>query len=433
MSQFQTTGSFRSRNLSSASKAGVGCLIIVLFCWLSGLFAASDPKYSRLSGDPATGWSPKSNLCLYESEDALRGFIWSHRGFHSESPGSVDASAESMKALLDKGVRNFDIDVVMRTYPSGKDKCRGDTFKECFVVSHPARYQAYIDANDESSLNKIQTLDSLLNQVEEHFTSVATASNLAVSRNPPPIISIEPKFYGKEELRQLVTLTQLSEFRKKHTALISISQEVQVLIEDFMGHFKDPPPSKNTNEDDKTGALHSLFAKYELESDSHLALESRKSLIGISVRTVPSSQGTDFTWNHDPRWWLPGDEGRLPANVRVGASRSSKSTISGIPFGETDKECCTTTPYYSTKNQQVVFVDHKLLSKRLPSGQVGEGESGDGMFYSVCRRKNTHFVTWVVDEEEDMWRQLQAGVDGIITNYPTRMMTALLDKYQRSC
>ena len=178
---FQTTGSFRSRNLSSASKAGVGCLIIVLFCWLSGLFAASDPKYTRLSGDPATGWSPKSNLCLYESEDALRGFIWSHRGFHSESPGSVDASAGSMKALLDKGVRNFDIDVVMRTYPSGKDKCRGDTFKECFVVSHPARYQTYIDANDESSLNKVQISDDnvfiVLVQVERCSRAGDTASD----------------------------------------------------------------------------------------------------------------------------------------------------------------------------------------------------------------------------------------------------------------
>lgn len=413
------------RNLKPWAKAGLLCLVLAMLIWLLGVNKVTDPEYVQFKVAPTSGWAPSSNLCSFESPYALRGFIWSHRGFDSENPRSVDASKENIQLMLEKGIRNFDIDVIVRNDPSAKAKCGDRDLKECFVVSHPLRYKSYLDANDDVSLKSVQTLDALLNQVEEYFTSSAFPADVT-----PPIISIEPKFYGTEELRKLVAVTQSSEFRVRHTALISVSQEVQGILESFMDYFREPGHHHSSGKNDP---VDSLFNKYKFKSDGRAASNPRESLVGISVRTVPSSQGTDFMWNHDPQWWLQATatgEAGLPADVKVGASRSSKSEISGISYGGSDIECCTMTPYYSTKNRQVVFLDHKILAKQLATGEQG---GGDGKFNSVCRRKGTYFITWVVDEVEDMFTQLEAGVDGIITNHPAKMMKALLDRHGKKC
>lgn len=386
-----------------------------------------DPEFATFPSDPASGWAPRSHLCSYRSEAALKSFVWSHRGFDSQNSAGVDASHENMHRLLDMGITNFDVDVVKREPVAGKGDDGCDTsMKDCFLVSHPSRYQSYVEAKAETILGKVPTLDSLLHQVESFYSS-EKYSNLV-----KPIISIEPKFYKKEDLRKLVAITQANNFRKTHTALVSISQEIQVTLEELLKENSKPEPIfdliKGTHP-----ATHDLFEEYGYDSPTILE-EPKRSMIGISVRTLPSSKGTDFLWDHKPQWWLPSRE-ELPAGIQIAASRSSRSQISNIPFGSPNGDCCTIIPHYTTLNTQIVFVDHKILRKHLTEGKDigGVGGEEEGTFSSVCQRHDTHFVTWVVDEEEEMWRQLEAGVDGIITNEPARMIKALVDRYRSTC
>ena len=119
----------------------------------------------------------------------------------------------------------------------------------------------------------------------------------------------------------------------------------------------------------------------------------------------------------------------------IGTGRTSTSTISDIPFGSGCDDCCSIVPEYTKENSQIVFIDNKLLKKTIQGNreEIQLQNTQGGSFHSVCERRGTHVVSWVVDDEDLMWSMLEAGVVGIITNRPLALLKLLKERYVKEC
>ena len=119
----------------------------------------------------------------------------------------------------------------------------------------------------------------------------------------------------------------------------------------------------------------------------------------------------------------------------IGSARTSTSKISDISFGAGCDDCCTVVPQYTRENSQIVFIDNKLLKKTVQVNLKDRQQQNalGSSFHSVCERRGTHVVSWVVDEEMLMWDMLEAGVVGVITNRPLALLEALKKRYVETC
>jgi hypothetical protein len=404
-------------------------LAIIALWFLFGDSSGSDPDFTLFSdaSNLASGWAPKSFLCSYKNENDLAGFIWSHRGHDGQDAGSVDASSQTMDRFLQAGISNFDVDVVLRDKSHGSAQhCQSAATKDCFLVSHPVAYKSFVDGKQENNLAKVQTLDEFLVQIEMYMVGRGHLEG-----RHRAIISLEPKFLDPGLVRSMVAISQSTEYRRRHTAVISSSPEIHEMVERYMAEFTTKSTDGGLNTEG--GTISTLLAEIGIEGGIRADAPLPHTNVGISVRTVPTSGGgTLFKWDHRPSWWVK--DLVITEDVEVGASSTSTSEISDITFGRKCDDCCTITPRYSTSHAQVVFIDHKLMKRRgVGVGTAGTRGEGIDDFHSVCKRQGSSVVSWVVDDEDDMWAQLEAGVDGIITNRPVSMLQSLNARYQKDC
>jgi len=52
----------------------------------------------------------------------------------------------------------------------------------------------------------------------------------------------------------------------------------------------------------------------------------------------------------------------------------------------------------------------------------------DGRFVAAARRRGLEVHVWTVDEEAEMRRLLDLGVDGLVTDRPDRLRDVLVDR-----
>ena len=412
------------RNETLIKALAVLGLAVISLWFLFGVSSSSDPDFTFFpdSSNLASGWAPKSFLCSYKNENDLAGFIWSHRGHDGQDAGSVDASSQTMARFLRAGIYHFDVDVVLRDKSHGSAQhCESAATKDCFLVSHPAAYKSFVEGKQENNLAKVQTLDEFLVQIE---TFMVGRGHLEGEHRG--IISLEPKFLDPGSVRSMIAISQSTEYRRRHTAVISSSPEIHEMVERYMAEFTTQSTDGGVNTE---GTISTLLAEIGIEGGIRADAPLPNTNVGISVRTVPTSGGGAlFKWDHRPSWWVK--DLVITEDVKVGASRTSTSEISDITFGRKCEDCCTIVPRYSNSHAQILFIDHKLMQR---GGEAGTGGEGIDDFHSVCKRQGSSVVSWVVDDEDDMWAQLEAGVDGIITNHPVSMLQSLIARYRKDC
>ena len=399
---------------------------------------------------PYTGWMPPSALCSYASEDELGRFIWSHRGHDSEDESSIDSSKATLGKLLDSGLTNFDVDVVV--YHGNEASSKYKKGGQYFLVSHPTSFQKFSEESSMKNIDTLQTLDEFLLQIEEHenVQRVYKAGQCGSHTAHAMIVSLEPKFYEPELLQKMVKIAQATVFRKQHTAIIAVSHDVLASIEVALGSSSS---GLGEEPDLPNSQLQDILIQSGFSSGKDWGKIAAETMVGISVRTVPKpGVASHFRWDPRPRWFLDAttppvhvkqDEGVLVENLRtrgefdskIGSGRSSFSSISDISFGGECVDCCSVVPHYSRNHAQIVFIDHQLLKKNEETTKEDENQQniGGGFFHSVCERRGSHVIAWVVDDEELMWQQLGAGVGGIITNHPVSLLKSLRARYVKEC
>ena len=72
--------------------------------------------------------------------------------------------------------------------------------------------------------------------------------------------------------------------------------------------------------------------------------------------------------------------------------------------------------------------DFKLF--QVPE-RVGSLTLVDERFITVARQRNLPVQVWTVNEEEDMERLIDLGVDGIVTDHPVRLLNILRRRGRR--
>lgn len=441
------------------------CIFVVFTLYISLISRAKDPIYMPdfEKTTPATGWSPPSRLCSYRSEDELARFIWAHRGHDEVDEHAIDSSKATLGKLLDAGLTNFDVDVVI--YHGDDRSTKYKKGGEYFLVQHPVPFKKYSEEPSKLNIDSLQTLDEFLRQVEEHPNIQRVYRSQEHLASHAMVVSLEPKFYDPQLIKKMVLITQSTEFRRKHSAIIAISHDLLGAIEE--GYAAYPRLSAHrarTSSGMSTGNDHGAMDNIlrEVGTPSEEETLPALSLVGISIRTEPKPEAPEqamLQWDPRPGWFLDAskppvhEHGKLKGRKEekggtlglkavdigndglVGSGRSSTSRISGIPFGGGCDDCCTVVPQYTTDNSQIVFIDNKLLKKTVQvtrQEQQQQNSRGEG-FHSVCERRGTHVVSWVVDDEALMWDMLEAGVVGVITNRPLALLRALKERYVEVC
>lgn len=190
----------------------VAICIVVIIMW-SNYLKLTQIGASSGAGDANLNF--KQHLCSFDSPDALRNIIWSHKA-HVE--GLVDGSRPSIARLIERGIMKFDVDVVL---------VGGN-----YIVSHPAT----LGSASVDDIARMQSIGELLEQVYESYkhvglsTPVTSRGGLGRSTGGQqqyfygPMVSVEPKF---SDLRQLVGLIDILESSKMkhHVALIVSDKE----------------------------------------------------------------------------------------------------------------------------------------------------------------------------------------------------------------
>jgi hypothetical protein len=44
-----------------------------------------------------------------------------------------------------------------------------------------------------------------------------------------------------------------------------------------------------------------------------------------------------------------------------------------------------------------------------------------------------YIVSWLIDDEDTLWKQFDYGVDSIISNKPVQLLNILINNYKKSC
>lgn len=167
-------------------------------------------------------------VCSFKPAE-LSSFIWSHRAHYPDNPLYNDGSMQSLQALLNAGITNFDIDI------STKDGI--------FYVAHPS-----LLSNISSDLKKwekdILTLPSFLEKIGKHHRIKSIISNLnALTLRPlQPFITCEPKFTDPKLWEELIMILQSSQYLPaSHLAIIVSSPDQKTLVESIMDSYPHAP------------------------------------------------------------------------------------------------------------------------------------------------------------------------------------------------
>ena len=441
--------------LSKSSYLALTVCVVVVFTLYSMLTStAKDAVYmtEHEKTTPATGWGPKSRLCSYSSEDDLTRFIFGHRAHDEQDENAVDASKITLGKLLDAGLTNFDVDVVIYHGDEGSSKYKQG--EEYFLVQHPMPFKKYKEESSKKNIDSLQTLDEFLKQVEEHANTQRVYKAQEPLATHSMIVSLEPKFYEAALIKKMVQITQTTDFRRKHTAIIAISHDLLDAIEEGYSAY----PRLNAAMSGGSGSEAMEGVLREVGIPSTETTLPALSMVGVSIRTEPKPECPEqkmLQWDPRPRWFLDtskqqvheegkkrkksgGPEDHVVVNMDVdliGTGRTSTSTISDIPFGSGCDDCCSIVPEYTKENSQIVFIDNKLLKKTIQGNreEIQLQNTQGGSFHSVCERRGTHVVSWVVDDEDLMWSMLEAGGVGIITNRPLALLKLLKERYVKEC
>ena len=182
------------------------CTVLTLTVYFMVIPRADDPiflpDFERIT--PVTGWDPPSRLCSYRSQDELARFIWAHRGHDEFDENAIDSSKITLGKLLDAGLTNFDVDVVIYHGDDGSSKYKKGG--EYFLVQHPVPFKKYSEESSKENIDSLQTLDEFLKQVEEHANIQRVYQSQEHLAAHSMIISLEPKFYEPELVKRWSSL-----------------------------------------------------------------------------------------------------------------------------------------------------------------------------------------------------------------------------------
>jgi hypothetical protein len=378
-------------------------LITVLFIDFAGLSVTSATTTNLVL--PAA----IKTLCSYNHHD-LPSIIWSHRAHHSSH--QIDGSKLALGALLQAGIRNFDVDVSCKAESIGSP-CE-------YIIAHPS-VLSINEGNIDHNM-QLQTVEAFLGQVFTHCQGKNELSKLppTTARLLLPLITLEMKFSEPE--RQIAFVQHVQKLPlADHVAIIGTNPRMFVSLVPHLTH----------------------------------------SGLAAAYRSKPLST-QDFTWpNSSAMEWKVAVDGHIsaffslvpPPLIIIGRSKINVTDATGLP--ENTEQIATLVAGSQTievDNQrqsgkpflQVYMPDVKLLKNRL-HWRMTQDESSQRMEQKLPTpmlpqenvelkaRRDSLVVTWVVDSEAEMWTSLANKVDGVISNRPVPLLEALLHAHKLYC
>lgn len=183
--------------------------------------------------------------------------------------------------------------------------------------------------------------------------------------------------------------------------------------------------------------------------------KSSKSKSGSSsgIRSVGAEvmQEDAFEWKGCPNWHMfPGrsrdghEDGSAQVqdtSTHIGRVHSTHSDISNITYGTPHGSligcggCCTPMPHYTSQYKQIVMPDVSLLMlTHAPLAQQTEHQIAEGsVFSSICSRRGSQVIVWIVDTPESALKALEMNANGIISNKPLQLLESLKRIYRTKC
>lgn len=316
----------------------------------------------------------KANLCnRYQSVSELSSIVWSHRARNKIE--NEDNPGKELKSLLHAGITHFDIDVTLNT----QHKSFSSVVKEIDSLNvadfSPLFIVAHPSESTSGKRNIFLTLREFLKLVHEHQGRDGIKS----------FVTIEPKFSDVQLLQALMKIISDSPMMERCALIVATQTQLKA----------------------------ANAAMEKLKSTSTSSVGYRPPLLAFAYRSRvdPShSQSDAFKWQREQDGSHPGSQDNLAFEM----------TMASTGTGDGGRQSTMT---------RILMPDVALLSHVSNlADRIRRARDSNGI------NNNFFIVTWLVDDEEGMFKALQTyGMDGMISNQPIKLFKALKTAYRSVC
>jgi uncharacterized ubiquitin-like protein YukD len=285
----------------------------------------------------------KRIVCRYKKYQ-LNNLIWSHRGHWKDE--EVDSSMKSLTALLQGGIYNYDVDIVLLSPSTGQSN------SSYLFVAHPTMIDSQSHQRNSLKMSEILTIDNFIDII------IKSPQIIGSNETIRPFISLEPKFDSLDSIDKLIQLGIAHGDQIDTAIIVSNIQMLQKIEKRLMSY---------------------QFSAYLPH-------------IGLAYRTVISntSSSIPLKWSSNP-----------PPVYIQNANVIKQLHMPDIHFFLTQYMNKT----YAIRNSRI---------------------------YNKFRQPEP-VVTWVVDDEDYVWKLLNLGVTAMISNKPIELLQRLHQAYDELC
>jgi len=195
-----------------------------------------------------------------------------------------------------------------------------------------------------------------------------------------------------------------------------------------------------------SGELQNMHVAVSMKKKDKSSNSKSSSSSGTRSVGAEAMQGDAFEWEGSPNWHLfpehiDGSAEAPDTSTHIGRVHSTHSDISNITYGTPHGSligcggCCTPMPHYTSQYKQIVMPDFSLLTlTHAPLAEQTEHQIAEGSaFSSICSRRGSQVIVWIVDTPESALEALEMNANGIISNKPLQLLESLKRMYRTKC
>ncbi len=233
--------------------------------------------------------------------------------------------------------------------------------------------------------------------------------DLVISKDKEVIISHEPFF--SHEIASTPDGTLISEDTEHDHNMYALTYD------QIKSYDVGMRPHERFPEQQKMKVSKPSFRDMVIEIEAYVAkLGSKKPLYNIEIKRKP-----DFDNTFHPE---AAEFAQLVVDVVNSLGIANRTLIQSFDIQsliETKKRTESIRLVYLIENEKPIQENIKALGF-TPDVYSPYFELIDQEVVDFCKKKNMQLIPWTVNEVEDMKQQIAIGVDGIITDYPDRLM-----------